>query len=181
MKKKIFFFLVCVISNFGTVYSADHHSLRPLILRAIAVIYPTKGNSVTGIVTFETKPDGTHIHAELHGLTPGKHGFHIHELGDCSCDDGMCTQGHFNPTNQPHAGLDSPNRHSGDLGNIIADEQGNATLSIINQQIRLNGPYSIVGRSIIVHADEDDLVSQPSGNAGDRIGCGVIGIAEEKK
>ncbi len=146
--------------------------------KAIAVIHPTKNNNVTGTVTFTKEHNGTHIHAELKNLSPGKHGFHIHELGDCSCDDGMCTKGHFNPTNQPHGGKNSEQRHVGDMGNVSADQNGNAVLDYIDTRIKINGPYGIIGRSIIVHADEDDLLSQPTGNSGARIGCGVIGIGD---
>ncbi len=180
MRKNIFFFFIGAIAGIYLMYGISQHSF-PLITRAIAVIHPTKGNTITGTVTFQKQPNGTHIRAQLQGLAPGKHGFHIHELGDCSCADAMCTKEHFNPTNQPHGGLNSKKRHVGDMGNIIADEHGNATLDIVDNIIRLNGPQTIIGRSIIVHADEDDLVSQPSGNAGSRIGCGVIGIAQEKK
>ena len=182
MKQNIFFILISIISGVGIIYGTTQHSIPLLIIRAIAVIHPTKSNKITGTVTFHEQEDGgTHIHAQLHGLTPGKHGFHIHDLGDCSSADGMCTKGHFNPTNQPHGGLNSKKRHVGDMGNVIADEQGNATLNFVDKIITLNGPLTIIGRSVIVHADEDDFFSQPSGNAGARIGCGVIGIAEEKK
>jgi len=181
MKQNFFFFLIGVMSSISIICGDTQRSLPLFIIRAVAVIHPTQGNKVTGTVTFHEQANGTHIHAQLHCLTPGKHGFHIHDLGDCSCTDGMCTKGHFNPTNQPHGGLDSEKRHIGDMGNIVADENGNATLDFTDKIITLNGLYTIIGRSIIVHADEDDLVSQPSGNAGARIGCGVIGIAEEKK
>ena len=180
MRKNIFFFFIGTITGIYLMYEIGQRSF-PLITRAVAVIHPTQGNTVTGTVTFQKQSNGTHIRAQLQGLTPGKHGFHIHELGDCNCADAMCTKEHFNPTNQPHGGLNSKKRHVGDMGNIIADEHGKATLDIVDNIISLNGPQTIIGRSIIVHADEDDLVSQPSGNAGARIGCGVIGIAQEKK
>ena len=90
----------------------------------------------------------------------------------------MCTKGHFNPTNQPHGGKNSEQRHVGDMGNVSADQNGNAVLDYIDTRIKINGPYGIIGRSIIVHADEDDLPSQPTGNSGARIGCGVIGIGD---
>jgi len=178
--KPFFIFLAGAISGLCFIYWIGPSS-PPLVTHAVAVIHPTQGNTTTGTVTFHEQKDGTHIHGQLHGLTPGKHGFHIHELGDCSCADAMCTKDHFNPTNQPHGGLTSEKRHVGDMGNIVANEQGNATLTIVDNYIKLNGPQSVIGRSIIVHANEDDLVSQPSGNAGARIGCGVIGIAQEKK
>ncbi|MGB8367107.1 MAG: superoxide dismutase family protein [Candidatus Babeliales bacterium] len=180
MKKNIFFFLSGIIAGMYLMYGIIQHNFYSII-RAVAVIYPTQGNKATGTVIFQKQANGTQIQAQLQGLSPGKHGFHIHEFGDCSCADALCTKGHFNPTQQPHGGLTSEKRHVGDLGNIIADKQGNATINIVDPLIMLNGPQSIIGRSVIVHADEDDLVSQPSGNAGARIGCGVIGIAAGKK
>jgi Cu-Zn family superoxide dismutase len=148
------------------------------ITSARAVIYPTKGNTVTGTVSFVHEDNGVHVTAQLSGLKPGVHGFHIHEFGNCACDDGKCAGDHFNPTQQPHAGPEKQHRHAGDLGNIVADEQGNAVYDVVDAHIMLNGPHSIIGRSVIVHADPDDLTSQPSGNAGVRLGCGVIGVAQ---
>ena len=95
--------------------------------------------------------------AELTGLTPGEHGFHVHEFGDCSMADGTCAGGHFNPTGAPHGGPDDAKRHVGDLGNIKADASGKATYKRVDKMLALNGPNSIIGRSIIVHAAPDDL------------------------
>jgi Cu-Zn family superoxide dismutase len=114
------------------------------------------------------------------GLTPGAHGFHVHEFGDCSMADGTCAGAHFNPTGAPHGGPDDARRHAGDLGNVKADESGKAIYKRVDKMLALNGPSSIIGRSIIVHAAPDDLKTQPSGNAGARVGCGVIGIADPK-
>lgn len=153
-----------------------HSPFYPAIVRASAVIHSTKGNTITGVVYFEQKSDGLHITADIEGLTPGLHGIHIHEYGDCACDDAICTGEHFNPTNQPHGGLSSAQRHVGDFGNLEANSQGIAHLAIVDKLTTLNGPHSILGRALIVHAQPDDLVSQPSGNSGARIGCGVVGI-----
>ncbi len=149
------------------------------ITKATAVIHPTKGNTMSGVVTFKQLKDGLHITAHLSGLTPGKHGFHVHEFGDCACDDAVCAGSHFNPTNKPHGGPHSSERHVGDFGNITADDQGNARYEYVDTHAMLNGPSSIIGRAVIVHADPDDLTTQPTGNAGARIGCGVVGIAQE--
>ena len=160
---------------------AELYHLSPFYMRvnkAEAIIHPTKGNQVSGTVRFEHKKDGLHISAVVNGLTPGKHGFHIHEWGDCSCEDASCAGAHFNPTNQPHAGPTESERHVGDLGNIVANENGVGTYKFVDTDATLNGRNSIIGRSVIVHADPDDLKTQPSGNAGARIGCGVIGIAQ---
>lgn len=149
----------------------------PAIKKAIAVVTPTRGNTTTGVVHFVQEKDGMHITAQLSGLTPGEHGFHIHEFGNCACDDAVCAGGHFDPTHKPHGAPTSNERHVGDLGNITADENGNATYDYVDKQITLNGPHSIVGRAVIVHAQRDDLTTQPSGDAGARVGCGVVGIA----
>jgi len=156
-------------------YSPLYHP----VTTAVAVVYPTKGNRVSGAITFIQEDDGVRVIADCKNLKPGKHGFHIHELGNCNCDDGKCTGGHFNPTDKPHGGPHNEERHVGDFGNIEADKDGNGYLEFIDKDICLNGQNSIIGRSVIIHADEDDLVSQPTGNAGARIGCGVIGIAKK--
>jgi len=147
-------------------------------LMAVCMIHPLGGSAVNGTVTFTQQPDGVHIHAELTGLTPGEHGFHVHQYGDCTSVDGKCAGGHFNPTGAPHGGPDSAQRHVGDLGNITADASGKAVYDRVDKMIALSGPNSIIGRGIIVHAGRDDLKSQPSGDAGARVGCGVIGLAD---
>ena len=143
--------------------------------RAVAVVRPTRGNTVMGVVMFNQQKDGVHIRTLMTGLTPGKHGFHIHELGDCSSADGTSAGDHFNPTRCVHGAPDSHDRHAGDLGNLNADESGEAIYHTIDNRITLNGHHSIIGRSVIVHEQEDDLTTQPTGNAGARIACGVIG------
>ena len=150
------------------------------VMFAVCMIHPLGDSGVHGTVTFTQQQDGVHIHAELTGLTPGEHGFHVHQFGDCTMTDGTCAGGHFNPTGAPHGGPDSPagKRHVGDLGNIVADASGKAVYDRVDKMIALNGPHSIIGRSIIVHAGRDDLKSQPSGDAGARVGCGVIGIGD---
>jgi Cu-Zn family superoxide dismutase len=148
--------------------------------KAVCVVHPLGDAKVQGKVTFTQVDDGIKIEANLTGLTPGKHGFHVHEFGDCSMMDGTCAGGHFNPDGKPHGGPDSTERHAGDFGNLEADASGNAVYERVDSIISLHGDHSIIGRSIIVHADPDDLTSQPTGNAGARIGCGVIGIADPK-
>jgi Cu-Zn family superoxide dismutase len=145
---------------------------------AVAVLHPTEGNTAHGVVRFTKTAEGVKVVADVSGLTPGKHGFHIHEYGDCSAPNGTSAGGHFNPEGMEHAGPDSPKRHVGDLGNLEADADGNAHLEYVDKHLMLNGPKSIIGRGVIVHANEDDLKSQPTGNAGGRVACGVIGIAK---
>lgn len=148
----------------------------PEFSKAICVLYPTEGNEVKGIVTFEKTDSGVVVNVNIEGLTPGKHGFHIHEFGDCSAANGTSAGGHFNPDGHEHGSPMGDSRHVGDLGNITADEQGVAKLTHLDKHLKFSGKNSIIGRSIIVHADEDDLKSQPTGNAGARVACGVIGV-----
>jgi superoxide dismutase, Cu-Zn family len=147
--------------------------------KGIAVLHPTAGNKVSGTVTFTPVTGGVQVQAEMTGLSPGKHGFHIHEFGDCSATDGSSAGGHFNPTNEPHAGPNAAKRHEGDMGNIEADASGKAKLDYVDHHMSLsNDQTSVIGRAVIVHAKADDLKSQPSGDAGARVACGVIGWAK---
>jgi superoxide dismutase, Cu-Zn family len=151
------------------------------VTKAIAMIHPLGSSKVEGKVLFTKVEGGLEIVAEVSGLTPGEHGFHVHEFGDCSVADGKCAGGHFNPDKKPHAGPDAAERHVGDFGNIKAGADGKATYRRVDKLATLNGPHSIIGRAVIVHAAPDDLKTQdPPGNAGARIGCGVIGIADPK-
>jgi Cu-Zn family superoxide dismutase len=152
---------------------------RETINAAVAVLHPTKGNSIQGIVKFTKEKGGIRVVADIEGIAPGNHGFHIHEYGDCSAPDGTSAGAHFNPEGKPHGAPTSQNRHVGDLGNIPANAEGKAHYEWTDPVITFTGTRSIIGRAIIVHADEDDLKSQPTGNAGPRIACGIIGIAKE--
>ena len=147
------------------------------VVKAVAVLHPTTGNKVTGVVTFTRAPDGIKVVADVEGLTPGMHGFHVHQYGDCSAPNADSAGGHFNPEGMPHGGPMSQERHVGDLGNITADKDGKAHFEWTDKLLSLEGRDSIIGRGLIVHAMADDLVSQPAGNAGPRVACGVIGIS----
>ena len=175
---------VVFVLVFGTVAvmaQSEKHQLPPrakmMVKKAVAVLHPTKGHRVHGIVTFTVVPGGVRVVADVDGLTPGLHGFHIHEYGDCSAPDGKSAGGHFNPTGKRHGGPKSSEHHIGDLGNIEADASGHAHLDQVFSFLKLMGPTGIIGRAVIIHAGKDDLTSQPSGNAGPRVACGVIGIA----
>ena len=150
----------------------------PEITKAVAVLHGTKGNDVSGIVTFTKVGNLVKVVADISGLKPGKHGLHIHEYGDCSSDDGTSAGGHFNPDNVKHGAPNSSMSHVGDFGNIEADKDGKAHLEMTDSLLSFSGPHSIIGRGVIVHGGEDDLTSQPAGNAGPRVACGVIGIAK---
>ena len=140
---------------------------------ASATVAPTQGSAVAGTVTFTAGKSGVHVVADLTGLTPGEHGFHIHEKGDCSAPDGTSAGGHFNPAGHPH-GAPGAEHHAGDLGNITAGADGKAHLEADFPSMSMAGADSIVGRAVIVHAGVDDLKTQPTGNAGGRLACGVI-------
>jgi Cu-Zn family superoxide dismutase len=146
--------------------------------KAICILYPTQGNNVSGTITFTQTEKGVRVVANLQGLSKGKHGFHIHEFGDCNSADAMSAGGHYNPEGKSHGAPMDMSRHMGDMGNIEADESGKAHLEYTDAVIKLNGPNSIVGKSVIVHKGADDLKSQPSGNAGPRVACGVIVTAK---
>ncbi len=144
--------------------------------KAIAVLSSASGSKVTGTVTFTKSGDGVQVVANVTGLSPGNHGFHVHEFGDCSAPDAASAGGHFNPTKDPHAGHDADKRHMGDLGNIEADASGKARLEITDKKMKLD---SIIGKAVIVHEKADDLKTQPTGDAGGRVACGVIGLAKQ--
>ena len=176
------FFLLIAIAALAFSGAAMAQSSQPMSMaptKAVAVVAPASGSSVKGTVTFTQEADGLHIVASLSGLAPGVHGFHIHEFGDVSAADGTSAGGHFNPAGLPHAGPDATNRHMGDLGNITADSAGIATLDRVDAHLSLSGPNAIVGRGVVVHDKADDLATQPTGNAGARIGVGVIGVAKK--
>ncbi|HYL90407.1 MAG TPA: superoxide dismutase family protein [Burkholderiales bacterium] len=151
-------------------------SLQPAGPSAKADLQATKGNKASGTATFTQVGDKVRVVADVSGLNPGQeHGFHIHEVGDCSSGDGMSTKGHFNPLGKQHAHYSTPERHAGDMPAIKADASGNAHLDTTLDVMTVNpGPTSIVGRGLIVHAGSDDYKTQPTGNAGARIACGVI-------
>jgi Cu-Zn family superoxide dismutase len=146
--------------------------------KAIAVLSPTKSSSVSGTVTFTKVDGGVKIVADVAGLTPGQHGFHIHEFGDCSAADATSAGGHFNPHHMQHGGPEATTHHAGDFGNLEADASGKAHYERVDATLSLDGADSIIGRGVIVHASPDDLKTQPTGNAGARVACGAIGVAK---
>ena len=144
--------------------------------RATTQLEPTKGNKTVGEVTFEQVGNRVRVVVIVQGLRPDQeHGFHIHEVGDCSSGDGMSAKGHFNPFGKPHGHPDGAERHAGDLPSLKADKEGRAKIAVEVDLITLTaGPGNIIGRGLIVHADPDDFRTQPTGNAGARLACGVI-------
>ena len=142
---------------------------------ARASLAPTAGNQANGMVTFAPQGDKVRLVAQVSGLAPGPHGFHIHDKGDCSAADGMSAGGHFNPTNKPHGDPASAEHHGGDMPMLVADASGSAKLDALIDTVTIgSGPGDIIGRAVIVHKDADDFKTQPTGNSGARVACGVI-------
>ena len=157
----------------------SHESQWASVQRLVAVIYPTAGNSCSGTVTFENAPGGgVKITADIAGLTPNaEHAFHIHDFGDARKPDGTGAGSHYNPEGHSHGRPEDPMRHAGDFGNLKVDADGRAHYERVDQVISLVGLQNpILGRAVIVHAGRDKF-TQPTGDAGGRIGIGVIGIA----
>lgn len=166
------------------------------MIKAICVLTNTV-NNVSGYIEFEeTNDKRIMISIKIKGLKKGKHGFHIHEAGDLT-DECQSACSHFNPTNKKHGGPEDKERHAGDLGNIVANSKGEVNMRMIDDVIKLKGKYSIIGRCVVIHENEDDLgkggldkngnvidkvlnnESLKTGNAGKRIACGVIGYSKK--
>ena len=147
-------------------------------LVAAATLMAQEGGTLAGEVTFTEANGAVAIVAHITGAPPGTHGFHIHEVGDCSSADFKSAGGHFNPTDMPHGAPTDMERHAGDLGNVEVLEDGTAHHEATSSMITVAaGPSSIVGRGVILHEKADDLVSQPTGAAGGRIACGVVELS----
>ena len=142
---------------------------------AEAVMAPTKGNTAAGTVTFAQEGQTVLIKGAFSGLTPGAHGFHIHDKGDCSAPDGTSAGGHFNPTGAHHGDPAKADHHLGDLPMLTAGADGMAKFEARMSGLSLTeGPGNILSRGLIVHASPDDFTTQPTGNSGARVACGVI-------
>jgi Cu-Zn family superoxide dismutase len=128
-------------------------------------------------VHFQQQKDGNvEVTVDLTGLPPNTtHGFHVHDKGSCS-DYGNAAGGHYNPTNAPHAAPDAASHHAGDFGNVTSDANGEVHTSFMTHSISVGGTNDVVGHAVILHANPDDLTSQPAGNAGPRIACGVVQV-----
>jgi len=143
--------------------------------KAEATLEPRSGSTVSGTVSFQTVGQKVRVEARVAGLTPGEHGFHVHEAGDCSAPDASSAKGHFNPAAKPHGYHGGAEHHAGDMPNLVADASGNAIVSGEVSMLSLGSDAnSIVNRSVVIHADPDDYKSQPAGNSGKRVACGTI-------
>lgn len=156
---------------------ADTSAANDMAAQDITVqIEPTTDASTArGMVTIATMDSTVQMTGEVNGLAPGEHGFHIHQNPDCG-DGGQAAGGHWNPQDTPHGAPDAPSseRHAGDFGNITAGDDSTATIDVSYARSELSLPDDLFGHALLVHGGEDDLTSQPSGAAGDRMGCGVI-------
>ena len=141
-----------------------------------ATLASSPGNNVAGTVVFVQEGRKVFVVAEVTGLTPGAHGFHVHEKGDCSAADFSSAGGHFNPDGKPHGDPGAGAHHVGDMPVLVADASGraNTRAELRSMSIGGGGANDIVGKSVVVHADPDDFRTQPAGNSGARVACGVI-------
>ncbi|MCO8120259.1 superoxide dismutase family protein [Stieleria sp. TO1_6] len=156
-------------------HADDHQAMHDAKLpkHAVAVLASTSDSDVKGVLMLDQMEGFVRVHGKVIGLTPGEHGFHIHEFGDLTKADGTSAGGHYAPAGHDH-GAPGKQSHAGDLGNITANDDGVATVDIKAEDLKL---HLVLGRSIVVHGGKDDLKSQPSGAAGPRVGVGVIGVA----
>jgi superoxide dismutase, Cu-Zn family len=142
---------------------------------AVAEMKPASNSKVSGTITFTEKDGKSEVAIDLKGLTPGEHGFHIHEKGDCSSPDAKSAGGHFNPDSKQHGAPDAPEHHAGDFGNVTAGADGTIKTTMTVDFVTVaDGPHSAVGKAVIVHEKKDDLKTQPTGDAGGRVACGVV-------
>ena len=165
----------CAHHGLSSSGGSMHHGMHAGGAMAMATLTPTQGNQVRGTVMFHEMDGHLMVHAKVTGLKPNaQHGFHLHEKGDCASADGSSAGGHFNPDGQPHGPQNGPH-HAGDLPALQADAAGMADQKFMLQGPTLAaGPGSIAARSVVVHAGPDDYTTQPAGNSGARVACGVI-------
>ncbi|MDB5804439.1 MAG: Copper/Zinc superoxide dismutase [Betaproteobacteria bacterium] len=143
---------------------------------ATAILAPKSGSTTTGTVSFSPRgADAVRVTVDITGLKPNaEHGFHVHERGDCSAPDAMSAGGHFNPMGKKHGGM-MGEHHAGDIPNLKSDAEGRVrgSFEVMGMSVEA-GPADIIGKALVVHRDRDDYKSQPAGDSGPRIACGVI-------
>jgi Cu-Zn family superoxide dismutase len=165
--------IACLVS--ATTLLTACASMEAAGPKATATLEPRSGSTVSGTVNFQAVGQKLRVEGRIAGLTPGEHGFHVHEAGDCSAPDASSAKGHFNPAAKAHGHHGGAERHAGDMPNLVADSYGNATVSGEVTLLSLGSDAnSILNRSVVIHADPDDYKSQPAGNSGKRVACGTI-------
>lgn len=153
------------------LFAGCAHTKLPM---ATATLQPLGSATAHGTVHFQQGKEGVEVTVDLTGLAPNStHGFHIHDKGSCA-DFGNAAGGHYNPGNAPHAAPDAASHHAGDFGNVTADANGEVHTSFMTHAISVGGMDDVIGHAVILHGNPDDLTSQPAGNAGPRIACGVV-------
>ena len=169
-----------VFALFGAT-SFNNEALAVTPVRAQTTLKATAGNLASGNFSFLQTPEGVEVSGTIRGLSPNsRHGFHVHENGDCSAPDAKSAGGHFDPTHYPHGNPSKPPHHAGDMPNIESNESGIAQVDVLVNGVTLGGgPTSLLGKSVVVHEDSDDYTSQPSGGSGSRIACGVISASQQ--
>ncbi len=172
------FLLVAAVGCGAKEDSAATEVQTSPVRRATAYINPRSGSDLGGSAIFINDGSRIELQVTLEQAPPGEHAVHIHETGDCSAEDASSAGGHWNPSSEDHGQWDTPPFHLGDIGNIVVDEEGKGSLSLVTDRWSMGGGgvNDILGHAVVVHADPDDFSSQPSGAAGARIGCGVIKV-----
>lgn len=147
--------------------------------KAVATLEPRSDSAVTGKVTFTQKGGKVLMKVAVSGLTPGEHAIHVHEKGDCSAPDAASAGGHWNPSSENHGKWGHTPFHHGDIGNLVANAKGKAGITVESDLWTIGDgkPSDVIGHAIVVHAKADDFTTQPTGNAGGRVACGVIKAA----
>ena len=183
MKKSLFITSLLVLSA-SCSHNAHHvqkssSTIQAGTRNAIAQLKVSSEKNLKGVVEFTEENGKVTVITKVDGLTTGTHGFHIHEIGDCSKADFTSAGGHFNPSKAEHGALNAEKNHAGDLGNLIADRSKKAYTTIQTHGVTLGeGENSIIGKAVIIHKDADDYKTQPTGNAGGRLACGVIELVK---
>ncbi|RBW70915.1 superoxide dismutase family protein [Bacillus taeanensis] len=181
--KPFLFIMILLLSMLSACSETKNHETEEVIEAssipyAVSVTLNDKNNHKIGTATLTEKPDGVQISINADGLSFGKHGFHIHEFGKCEPPNFTSAGGHMNPEGKEHGTLNPKGSHAGDLPNLIVNKDGSVKQDIFIQNVTLKaGKHSLIkseGASLIIHSNEDDLKSSPSGNAGERIACGII-------
>jgi len=170
-------FILCAGLMAGCGHAPEAPPTAPTLapLTAGAMIEARSGSSLAGEATFTEVEGGVKVVVTVRSAPAGSHAVHIHEKGDCSAPDAASAGPHFNPDGHSHGGPGDAQHHAGDFGNMEVGEDGGGTLEITTSGLTIaDGPRSVAGRAIIVHEKADDFVTQPTGNAGGRIGCGAI-------
>lgn len=159
----------------STYEKRDEKVQQEVTTLALSDIHSAKYPKLAGTVSFENVPEGIKVKAKITGL-PKKSslGFHIHEMGACEGPDYKSAGGHFNPTGMKHGGPNKSMKHAGDMGNLVTDANGAAMYEVVVPKTGNEAFEQIIGKAVLIHAKKDDLKSQPSGNSGARIACGII-------